>query len=432
MVDYEVAIASNERLVSGFVQDPNGRGTLSILLSCLAVLLLNTWTVLHLNIPPHNTPWRNYLHKVKWWIIALVCPDGLAVSSCEQWRNASKSVKALKKTYPWWTITHGFYAEMGGYRVVSAAEGGQTYIFRVKELIWLTENHALTIPEVTLEELHDKSNADWLVKGIALTQSTWFMLQICARVNQHLPITTLELATVAFIGCTGMMYFFWWRKPMDLETYTPIPNPGLTSTQLCQLAQSICVLHRVSEWYRPPPKEAHDHAWDWFWFEKPMVLKRCKIISEGDKVPPDLRDIVKDNFTAHARVTSWFMPTVNESHSAEWGPWDHVCVFLVGTVFNGIHCAAWTFTFPTPTESLLWKISVCIMLGIIYLWVPMAGITWRLPNRSRLKSVQYWIATWAYFMARIYLLVEVFFGMRAVEPRVFLTVNWSQYMPHAT
>ena len=62
----------------------------------------------------------------------------------------------------------------------------------------------------------------------------------------------------------------------------------------------------------------------------------------------------------------------------------------------------------------------------------MAGMTWRLPNRSRLKSVQYWIATWAYFMARIYLLVEVFFGMRAVEPRVFLTVNWSQYMPHAT
>src|ERR1700709_145375 len=168
MVDYVVAIACNERLVSGFVQDPNGRGILTILLSCLAVLLLNTWTVLHLNIPPHSTPWRNYLHKVKWWIIALVCPDGLAVSSCEQWRNASKSVKALKKTYPWWTITHGFYAEMGGYRVVSAAEGGQMYIFRVKELIWLTENHVLTIPEITLEELPDKSNADWLMKGIAL------------------------------------------------------------------------------------------------------------------------------------------------------------------------------------------------------------------------------------------------------------------------
>lgn len=66
----------------------------------------------------------------------MICPDGLAVSSCEQWRNARRSVKALKKTYPWWTVTHGFYAEMGGYRVISATTHDQMYIFRVKELIW--------------------------------------------------------------------------------------------------------------------------------------------------------------------------------------------------------------------------------------------------------------------------------------------------------
>lgn len=430
MVDYSVAIASEEPLISAFVEDPNGRGTLSILLSCLSVLMLNTWTVLHLNIPPHSTPWRNYLHKAKWWIIALICPDGLAVSSCEQWRNARRSVRALKKTYPWWTITHGFYAEMGGYRVVSASGDRQMYIFRVKELIWLTENGVLVIPEITLSELRDKSNADGLVKGIALTQSTWFMLQICARVNQHLHITTLELATVAFIGCTSLMYYFWWHKPMDLETFTPIYDPGLTSTQLCELAKGICLLHEVSEWYRPPPKEAHDHAWDWFWFEKPMILKRLEVISKGDKVPADVRVVVKDNFTAHARVTSWFMPAVNESHSAEWGPWDHVCVFLIGTMFNGIHCAAWKFTFPTRAESLLWKVSVCMMLGVIYLWVPMAGMTWWLPNRSRLKSIPYWIATWCYFLARIYLLVEVFLGMRAMEVGIFRTVNWTEYIPH--
>ena len=136
MIDYPIAIASQEHLISGFVREPDGRGTLSILLSCLTVLLLNTWTVLHLNIPPHSTPWRNYLHKVKWWIVAMICPDGLAVSSCEQWRNARRSVKALKKTYPWWTVTHGFYAEMGGYRVISATTHDQMYIFRVKELIW--------------------------------------------------------------------------------------------------------------------------------------------------------------------------------------------------------------------------------------------------------------------------------------------------------
>lgn len=199
MIEYVDAIASKEHLILGFVQDPNGRGTLGILFSCLAVLLLNTWTVLHLNIPPHSTLWRNYLHKCKWWIVAMICPDGLTVSSCEQWRNARRSVEALTKTYPWWTITYGFYAEMGGFRVVTTGVNPQMYIFRVKELIYLTENGILTIPEITLDDLRDRSNVDWLVKGIALFQSAWFMIQICARVNQHLPITTLELVVVAFI-----------------------------------------------------------------------------------------------------------------------------------------------------------------------------------------------------------------------------------------
>jgi hypothetical protein len=72
------------------------------------------------------------------------------------------------------------------------------------------------------------------------------------------------------------------------------------------------------------------------------------------------------------------------------------------------------------------------MLGVIYLWVPLAGLTSWLPNRGRLKSLLYWFATLVYFLARIYLLVEVFFGLRAVEAGVFLTVNWNQYLPHAS
>lgn len=40
------------------------------------------------------------------------------------------------------------------------------------------------------------------------------------------------------------------------------------------------------------------------------------------------------------------------------------------------------------------------------------------------------IATWCYFLARIYLLVEVFIGMRAMEPGIFPTLNWTEYIPH--
>lgn len=131
MLPYANVTSSNERVISGFVREPDGRGTFGILFSCLAVLLLNTWTVLHLNIPPRTTPWRQYLHKVKWWAIAMICPDGLAVSACEQWRNARTSVKVLKKVYPWWTVTHGYYAEMGGFRIEPETGNKQEYAFRV-------------------------------------------------------------------------------------------------------------------------------------------------------------------------------------------------------------------------------------------------------------------------------------------------------------
>lgn len=300
------ATSSTAHLVSGLVQDPDGRGTLSILWSCSAVLLLNTWTVLHLNIPPHDGWWRRYLHKLKWWIICLICPDGLAVSSYEQWRNARRSVKSLEKPCPWWTTTHGFYAEMGGYRVKEDIDDGQQYIFRVDELVWLQKNNIISLPEVPQGELSDRSNADWVAKGIAFVQSIWFMFQICARVNQGLPITTLELATVAFISCTGLMYFFWWYKPMDLETHTTIPVPPLTPAQLCRLARATCFnVGQQSHWYRPPPKEGHDYGWDWFWFEKPMRLKRLDVINEGDKVPKELQAVVRTNFSAQARVVDW-------------------------------------------------------------------------------------------------------------------------------
>ena len=301
------ATSSHAHLVSGLVQEPDGRGTLSIIWSCLAVLLLNTWTVLHLNVsPPSWGPWRRYIHKTKWWIICLVCPDGLAVSSYEQWRNARKSVKLMQNLYPWWTKTHGFYAEMGGYRIEEDTDDRQQYIFRVNELAWLTKNAVITLPQVPKEELSDRSNSDWVAKAIAFGQSIWFMFQICARVDDDLPLTTLELATVAFIGCTGLMYFFWWHKPMDLETYTIVPVPRFTTSQLCRLARATCfVVDSGSQWYRPPPKEAHDHGWDWFWFEKPMKLKRLEVINKGHKVPKDLRAVVRTNFTAQARVVDW-------------------------------------------------------------------------------------------------------------------------------
>lgn len=35
-----------------------------------------------------------------------------------------------------------------------------------------------------------------------------------------------------------------------------------------------------------------------------------------------------------------------------------------------------------------------------------------------------------YSMARLYLIVEVFVGLRTVDASVYETVNWAEYIPH--
>jgi hypothetical protein len=384
-----ISSSTHSGQVWGFVSEPNGRGTFSIIWSCLAVLILNTWTVLHLNIPPKDfNPYRRYLHKTKWLIICAIVPDGLVVNAYTQCRAARKSVRDMKPLCPWWTLAHGFYTEMGGYKVCDDETGTQ-YVFRAAELAWLTREKVITIPQVSARDIHDRSNADGLAKGIACAQSIWFLAQIVARADQHLPMATLELATVAFIGCTWSSYFFWWYKPMDLETSTTIHVPRLPCTQLCSLAQNTCFSGEKAEWYRPLPPELMNGRWDYFWWEKPMVLRTLTPVNEAHQLPEDLRDMVKENFTAQVRTADWYRTAVNESHAAEWEGHDHLLVWIIGSAFNGIHCAAWYFHFPTPIEALLWKIAVCSMIGFASAWLPAVVLLRWLPDTSRIKSVPY-------------------------------------------
>ena len=60
----------------GWVNEPNGRGTMSILVSCIATLLLCSWSVMHLNIPRKGTSmvatFRSYAY---WCFIGIFGPE---------------------------------------------------------------------------------------------------------------------------------------------------------------------------------------------------------------------------------------------------------------------------------------------------------------------------------------------------------------------
>lgn len=54
---------------AGWTNEPNGRGTLSILISCLSSLFLSSWAVMHLNIPAKQASVPRRLASYLYWCI---------------------------------------------------------------------------------------------------------------------------------------------------------------------------------------------------------------------------------------------------------------------------------------------------------------------------------------------------------------------------
>ena len=73
-------------------------------------------------------------------------------------------------------------------------------------------------------EIKDRSHSDGFAKLIAVGQTTWFMVQLLARLTQHLPITELEIMTVAFAAMNILIYFFWWDKPMGVKCHVRLQS----------------------------------------------------------------------------------------------------------------------------------------------------------------------------------------------------------------
>lgn len=197
----------------------------------------------------------------------------------------------LKASKDPWTTTHGHFLQMGGFRLLTTARENFVETYHTPELrtrkliapgaqyqpkngndifktithrilqitgkdwpgviserdisridfgddIWegvltistlknLLSENLIRFPSITEDEINDRSKGDALSKGIALLQLTWFIIQVIARAVQGLAITELELTTAALAGLNGIMYFFWWSKPRDVQFPVLIRTKGV-------------------------------------------------------------------------------------------------------------------------------------------------------------------------------------------------------------
>uniref|UniRef100_A0A0W0FG53 Uncharacterized protein n=1 Tax=Moniliophthora roreri TaxID=221103 RepID=A0A0W0FG53_MONRR len=196
------------------------RTVYSIVWSCLTTVFACTWIAIHPNIPsPTDSQKRKILRRVGIMLVAIMAPEYVAVWALRQWlsaREITKRMRAMSDGPPNWTITHSFFLVMGGFMLVDESgvlKGTLTHQWMEE----LKEKNLIAFPSIAEKEIQDKSKGDALSKVILLLQISWFLLQVVARAIRNLPITELELVTVAFASLNLFAYSFWWKKPLNVD-----------------------------------------------------------------------------------------------------------------------------------------------------------------------------------------------------------------------
>ncbi|KDQ55314.1 hypothetical protein JAAARDRAFT_195718 [Jaapia argillacea MUCL 33604] len=146
-------------------------------------------------------------------LMALIAPELVIIWAMKQWFGARRIAKANSERG--WTKTHGFFALMGGFMQVRGE-------MEVPVRVIVPDSYSNRIdfsnfPPITEAHIQDRSKRDAISKGLVLVQTTWFILQCLGCAIERLPITELEIATLAFTVLNLATYWFWWNKPADVR-----------------------------------------------------------------------------------------------------------------------------------------------------------------------------------------------------------------------
>lgn len=89
---------------ASWVSDPNGRGTFSLVESCVLTLSLCVWSAIHLNIPKIKEPmFRQRFRDFRWIVTGILAPELVIFSAWRQWISAKallEEINGLKNDGP--------------------------------------------------------------------------------------------------------------------------------------------------------------------------------------------------------------------------------------------------------------------------------------------------------------------------------------------
>ncbi|KDQ54105.1 hypothetical protein JAAARDRAFT_161042 [Jaapia argillacea MUCL 33604] len=418
-----------------------------IVSSCLTTVFTCTWVAIHPNIPgPYESSFEITLRRVGMMIVALLAPELLVVWSLKQWLVARRLAKKHQDRK--WTETHGFFALMGGFMLVD--KGGKPVQLLHPEKLDKLHELDVEFPRITEGEILDKSKRDPLSKGLIMVQTTWFILQCAARWYEHLPITELEIATLAFTVLNLITYAFWWDKPVDVRHPHPIGKCSVLDTANNTSDRGGGggggggggAEEEVQHKQKGDPRNKGGFlrirsTVGRFMHEKWEETRRYHSTFRPIMV---LVVVLVEVF-----IDPFFSPEIRSGTEMQVptfysGYFDNTERDLIASIsasvaalFGAIHCFAWSLQFPSGLQQLLWRVSALTITSTPIIEFLSFYIGSRFDYHYMVSTALYalilFVAT-AYIAARVTLLILAFASLRHLPPGAYEAVYWTTFIPH--
>ncbi|KAJ7331347.1 hypothetical protein DFH08DRAFT_1021432, partial [Mycena albidolilacea] len=312
-----------------------------IISSCLTTIGLSTWISLRLNVPSSRLgvfarTWR----KLRMILITLIAPEVMLGFAARQYVVASW----FAKTYDV-SRTHGFFFAMGGF----VTRDGHHPIVTKAQL----RRYLKGIRDVKEEDIIDKSKDDSLITCAAIVQVVWFAAQEVARLHENLPISTLEIATMAFAAAQTASWMFWRRKPRDVSEAILLDPAGCQMkvfrrdllSEMHHLKDGSCTASEEQTLADYPDSKTSRHH--------RTIGDRLNAVVLGD-----YRNF--DPIACTSVPPFWSIPF---GEGPEDLPLALAGQFICAIVFGVVHCLTWSTTFPSTIEMWIWRASALFIAG---------------------------------------------------------------------
>lgn len=241
-----------------------------------------------------------------------------------------------------WTLVHSYFANMGGFdeHICSDESSNNdptdndssswfsrdsydfitTPVMLIRCLGFQNTRNANLFPSRT--DIEDKGKAEPLVKLIAICQISWLVLSLIVRGSTHLPVSQLEIATLAFSVLSIGTYAANLWKPKDVNE--PI---------------KLSIHGRPGVW---PLRDDYEQ------------IREVKSLQE---VAPFFKRIFRPSRPAGEDM--YFSSRISNDTVRLQGyiPLLSKITAVSTMVFGGLHCIAWKFEFPSEAEAIIWRIA---------------------------------------------------------------------------